>query len=93
MRACREGAGPGQARACRSVGGCPSGQTSALAGLAGVEAGWIGCDADPAAARAKALAACRTDLGCDCQLIALSGRNTRVANAGDTCTAPPARRR
>jgi hypothetical protein len=93
MRECRDTAGPGRAAACRSVGGCPGGQTSALAALPGIDAGWVACDADPSAARAKALAACRADLGCECQLVALSGRNTRVATPGEGCAAAPARTR
>ncbi|RPH46896.1 MAG: ankyrin repeat domain-containing protein [Burkholderiales bacterium] len=90
MKACRQDAGRGAraSAACRSVGGCPVGQTSALAGLPGVEAGWVACDTDPGAARRKALEACRADLGCDCQLVALSGRNM-VADAGSAaCRAP-----
>ncbi len=81
LKACRERAGRNAATACRSVGGCPVGQVSALVGLPGVEAGWVACDPDPGAARRKALDACRADLGCDCQVVALSGRNL-MAGAG-----------
>jgi hypothetical protein len=88
MKACRQGAGRDAAAACRSVGGCPVGQASALAGLPGVEAGWVACDPDPGAARRKALDACRADLGCDCQLAALSGRNLVVGGGGAQCRAP-----
>jgi hypothetical protein len=88
MKACRQGAGRDAAAACRSVGGCPVGQASALAGLPGVEAGWVACDPDPGAARRKALDACRADLGCDCQLAALSGRNLVVGAGGAQCRAP-----
>ncbi len=80
LEVCRERAGRNPA-ACRSIGGCPVGQVSALAGLPGVEAGWVACDSDPGAARRKALDACRADLGCDCQVVALSGRNL-IAGAG-----------
>ncbi|HYF59660.1 MAG TPA: hypothetical protein VEA81_11965, partial [Burkholderiaceae bacterium] len=72
---------------CRSVGGCPAGQVSALAGLPGVDAGWVGCDANPVAARERALAACRADLGCDCQVVALSGRNLNTLGGG-ACPVP-----
>jgi hypothetical protein len=88
MKACRQGAGRDAAAACRSVGGCPVGQASALAGLPGVEAGWVACDTDPGAARRKALDACRADLGCDCQLAALSGRNLVAGGGGAQCRAP-----
>jgi hypothetical protein len=90
LKVCRERAGRHAAAACRSVGGCPVGQVSALVGLPGVEAGWVACDPDPGAARRKALDACRADLGCDCQVVALSGRNLMAgAGAGGaSCRAP-----
>lgn len=81
-----------RAAACRSVGGCPAGQASALAALPGVEAGWVAFDPDPTTARRKALAACRADLGCDCQLVALAGLNVNTI-AGASCAVPTARRR
>ncbi len=89
LEACRERAGRNPA-ACRSVGGCPVGQVSALVGLPGVEAGWVACDSDPGAARRKALDACRADLGCDCQVVALSGRNLMAGSGaiGASCRAP-----
>lgn len=87
MAACRASAGR-DAAACRSVGGCPAGQASVVAGLPGVDAGWIGCAADPAVARRRALDACRADLGCDCQVAAFSGRNLLHGAGGATCTAP-----
>jgi hypothetical protein len=86
LAACRKAAGPGGAAACRSVGGCPAGQVSALAGLPGVDAGWVACDVSAESARRKALAACRADLGCDCQVVALSGRNLGTV-PGAMCTA------
>ncbi len=90
LKVCRERAGRHAAAACRSVGGCPVGQVSALVGLPGVEAGWVACDPDPGAARRKALDACRADLGCDCQVVALSGRNLMAAAGagGASCRAP-----
>ncbi|MFM1991242.1 MAG: hypothetical protein RJA99_4199 [Pseudomonadota bacterium] len=87
MAACRTGAGR-DAAVCRSVGGCPAGQVSVVAGLPGVDAGWVGCAADPALARRHALDACRADLGCDCQVAAFSGRNLLPVSGGATCPAP-----
>jgi hypothetical protein len=88
MRACR-GAARGDGAACRSVGGCPIGQATAVAGLPGVDAGWVACDVDLGAARRRALSACRADLGCDCQIVSLSGRNlAAVAGAGPSCAVP-----
>lgn len=87
MAACRADAGR-DTTACRSVGGCPAGQVSVVAGLPGVEAGWIGCAADPADARRHALDACRADLGCDCQVAAVSGRNLLPFPGGAACPAP-----
>lgn len=93
MRACRAAAGPAGAAACRHAGGCPAGQASALAAAAGVDAGWVACDPDPATARRKALAACRADLGCDCQLVSIAGHNVNTM-PGASCAAPaPAARR
>jgi hypothetical protein len=90
--ACRDAAGPGGAASCRSIGGCPAGQASALAAFPGVDAGWVACDPDPTTARRKALAACRADLGCDCPLVALAGQNVNTI-AGASCAVPTARRR
>jgi hypothetical protein len=84
LEVCRERAGSHALAACRSVGGCPVGQVSALVGLPGVEAGWVACDPDPVAARRKAHDACRVDLGCDCHVVALSGRNL-MAGADASC--------
>jgi hypothetical protein len=92
LAACRDAAGPGGAASCRSVGGCPAGQASALAALPGVDAGWVACDPDPTTARRRALAACRADLGCDCQLVAIAGQNVNTI-AGASCAVPTARRR
>jgi hypothetical protein len=43
-------------------------------------------------ARDAALAACRADLGCDCQLVAIAGQNVNTI-AGASCAVPTARRR
>lgn len=87
LNACGDGAGRDR-DACRSVGGCLAGQASALAGLPGVAGGWVACDTVLEGARRKALAACRSDLGCDCQLIALSGRNLNTLATEASCTVP-----
>jgi len=86
MKACREGHGGGAL--CRSVGGCPIGQASALAGLPGVEAGWVGCAVDLDVAREKALASCRAEIGCDCQLITASGGNLGAVADPAICPLP-----
>jgi hypothetical protein len=90
LAACRAGA---PATACRPVGGCPAGQASALATLPGVNAAWLACGNDAATARRLALAACRADLGCDCQLVAVSGANVNTQPGGDACAVPVTRRR
>ncbi|MFZ4757192.1 MAG: ankyrin repeat domain-containing protein [Burkholderiaceae bacterium] len=86
MKACRAGHGGGAL--CRSVGGCPIGQASALAGLPGVEAGWVGCAVDLDVAREKALSACRAEIGCDCQLITASGGNLGAVVDPAICPLP-----
>lgn len=78
----------GRSARCRSVGGCPVGQVSALAGLPGVDAGWIACGSTFSEARSRARAACRTDLGCDCQIVAVSGANVGASAGGAQCTRP-----
>ena len=86
MKACRAGHGGGAL--CRSVGGCPIGQASALAGLPGVEAGWVGCAVDLDVARENALMACRAEIGCECQLIAASGGNLAAVADPAICPLP-----
>ena len=92
LKMCRDRSGRDRS-ACRSIGGCPVGQASALAGMPGVAAGWVGCGPDLEGARRKALEACRTELGCDCQVLALSGRNLNALATDASCTAPTARPR
>lgn len=93
LQACSSEGG-GVAR-CRSVGGCPLGQVSALAGLPGVDAGWVACGGTFSEARDRARAACRKDLGCDCQILAVSGANVSASVGGAQCVVPsrPARGR
>jgi hypothetical protein len=86
LQACQ--ADGGSSTSCRSVGGCPVGRVSALAGLPGVDAGWVACGGTYAEARALARAACREDLGCDCQLIAVSGANLGASAGGARCIRP-----
>ncbi|HMN81527.1 MAG TPA: hypothetical protein PKA20_16600 [Burkholderiaceae bacterium] len=76
---------------CRSLGGCRAGQASAAASVHGAGWGWGACAADAEAAKLAALARCRAESGCDCQLVALAGNNVNTAR-GAICHVPGQRR-
>lgn len=59
-------AGQGQ---CRSVGGCEPGQAVALASVEGHDWAALGCAASLDEARRRAVAACREQSGCACQVL------------------------
>jgi hypothetical protein len=64
---------------CVSLGGCMAGQVSAVAAMPGVDAGWLACGIGYDDARRKALEACRAQLGCECQLVAIFGENINTS--------------
>lgn len=76
---------------CRSLGGCRAGQASAAASVHGAGWGWVACAADAEAAKLAALARCRVESGCDCQLVALAGNNVNTVR-GAACHLPGQRR-
>jgi hypothetical protein len=75
------------ATGCVDAGGCPSGQVSALATLPGAVGAWVGCGNAPAEARRRALRRCENEVGCDCQLVALSGANRIPVPRTEACEA------
>ena len=81
----REGGG------CRSLGGCRAGQASAAASVHGAAWGWVACAAEAESAKLAALARCRMESGCDCQLVALAGNNVNTVR-GAACHQPGQRR-
>ena len=76
---------------CRSLGGCRAGQASAAASVRGANWGWVACAADAEGAKLAALARCRTESGCDCQLVALAGNNVNTVRSA-ACQLPGQRR-
>ena len=64
LRACRAAGGR-----CNSVGGCPEGQVTAVAAVEGNRWAWSACAPDPEEAKRLALAKCRQQAGCDCQIL------------------------
>ena len=64
LRLCRE-SGSG----CRSIGGCRAGNATAVASVAGHQWAWLSCSPDPEEAKRQALAKCREQAGCDCQIV------------------------
>jgi hypothetical protein len=69
LRACSRAGGR-----CTSLGGCPAGQATAVAGRNDHDWGWLACGDTEEAAREQALAACREAAGCDCQLLSATPR-------------------
>ena len=76
---------------CRSLGGCRAGQASAAASVRGANWGWVACAADAEGAKLAALARCRSESGCDCQLVALAGNNVNTVRSA-ACQLPGQRR-
>lgn len=59
---------------CVSLGGCPAGQATAVAGRNDHDWAWLACGDTEEAAREQALATCRERAGCDCQLLSATPR-------------------
>lgn len=61
---CRKAGG-----SCRSVGGCTGKNATAVASVEGHQWAWLSCSPDVEKAKELALAKCRQQAGCDCQII------------------------
>lgn len=64
LRLCRESGSN-----CHSVGGCTAGNATAVASVAGHQWAWLSCSPDPEIAKQRALAKCRAESACDCQIV------------------------